>query len=343
MEPVERSFWEWAQIRTGQALLFWGTLELILESLDVLSKWDLLLTVRGSLAPGLEFLADPRMALLLVALAFLLLWDANRPKEHTRSVLDQRDQPAKKSNYSVIEATAIPFFLAFVCSISFAALEWNSPRREQLARNTLPKLSANVEHKLDLAERASRSTLSAAATTKEKPAVHADAGAGATAAGHSTPLITPRSLELDTDDATTADVAANPGELVSPPTLNRLVPLPGVIYAYNGERRVYDGGQATSAESDTPQHKLFDQIRQAHRSKDWTQLASLCETAIRQTPEWLTPYLFAGEAYANLGQIDRAIDRLEYVRKLGAGIPDDRFVVQQASKLRESIRIQYGR
>ena len=342
MEPVERSFGEWAQLRSGQVLLFWGTLELILESLDVLSKWDLLITVRGSLAPGLEFLADPRIALLLVAVAFILLWDASRPKEQVRSILDQHDQPRRKKNYSVVEATAIPFFLAFVCAISFAALEWNSPRREQLAQRTLRPLSrdlsANVERKLDLAERASRSTLAAATTTKEKPAGHAGAPTAA-AAGHSTPLVTPRSLELDTDEASTADAT---GDLVSPPTLNRLVPLPGVIYAYDGERKVYDGAQATS-ETDTPQHKLFDQIRQAHRSKNWQQLAALSEDAIQQTPEWLTPYLFAGEAYANLGQIDRAIDRLEYVRKLGAGIPDDRFTVQQASKLRESIRIQYGR
>jgi hypothetical protein len=338
VEP-ERSFWEWAQTRTGQVLLFWGTLELILEALDILTKWDLLLTVRASLTPGLEFLADPRIALLLLGLAFVLLWEGSHPKEHVRSILDQPGEPKKKRNYSVIEATAIPFFLAFVCAISFTALEWNSPRREQLAQRTLRPLSreisANVERKLDMAERESQSAV--AATTREKPNAHAGAGA----AGHSTPLVTPHSLELDTDEATAVD-AANTGELVSPPTLNRLVPLPGVIYTYNGERKISDGGQATS-ETDTPQHKLFDQIRQAHRSKNWPLLASLCETAIQQTPEWLTPYLFAGEAYANLGEIDRAIDRLEYVRKKGTGIPDDRFAVQQASKLRESIRIQYGR
>ncbi|HEV2493783.1 MAG TPA: hypothetical protein VG204_12020 [Terriglobia bacterium] len=340
MEPAERSFWEWAQTRSGQVILFWGTLELILESLDVLSKWDLLLSVRGSLTPGLEFLADPRTALLLVALAFVLLWEGNRPKEQARSILDQPDQPKRKGNSSVVEATAIPFFLAFVCAISFTALEWNSPRREQLAQRSLRPLSrdfsANVERKLDVAARESQSTV-AAASPKQKPAGPASAEAAST--GHSTPLVTPHSLELDTDEAANADVASA-GDLVSPPTLNRLVP--GMIYAYNGERKVYDSGQTTS-ETDTPERKDFDQIRQAHRDKNWPQLASLSEASIQQTPDWLTPYLFAGEAYANLGQIDRAIDRLEYVRKKGAGIPDDRFAVEQASKLRESIRIQYGR
>jgi hypothetical protein len=47
----------------------------------------------------------------------------------------------------------------------------------------------------------------------------------------------------------------------------------------------------------------------------------LCEEQIQKTPEWLTPYLCAGVANANLDRFDEAI-RLEYVEKMAASNPE---------------------
>ncbi len=125
MGSAGRGRWHWLQTRIGQVFLFWGVLELILRALDVLTKSDLLLMLRDSLASDLQFVAHPRFALLLVVLAFALLWEHNDPKKPAKSILDQPDQPQK--NYSAIEATAIPFFLAFVCGVGLAAFDPSRP------------------------------------------------------------------------------------------------------------------------------------------------------------------------------------------------------------------------
>jgi hypothetical protein len=48
----------------------------------------------------------------------------------------------------------------------------------------------------------------------------------------------------------------------------------------------------------------------------------LCEEQIQKTPEWLTPYLCAGVAHANLERHDKAILRLEYVERKAASNPE---------------------
>lgn len=52
------------------------------------------------------------------------------------------------------------------------------------------------------------------------------------------------------------------------------------------------------------------------------EVRDLCEEQIRKTPEWLTPYLCAGVALANLGRREEAIRRLEHVEKMSSGNPD---------------------
>ena len=120
-------------------------------------------------------------------------------------------------------------------------------------------------------------------------------------------------------------------------------PRPAIrAYAYDGALRILKSGQATS-DSDTAEHRLFGSLDAARQARDWHRLAVLSENAIRTTPEWLTPYWLAGEAYANLGQIDRAIPVLEYVKKQGQGNPDYDSAVTKATDMRESIRRRYGR
>lgn len=331
MSPTGRSFEDWAETRVGQAILFWGALELLLRTLDALTKSDLLVMLRGSLAPELEFLGHPRAALVLVSLASALLWWANRPKKPTRSILDTPDQPEPK-NHSAIEVTALPLFLAFVCGLSFASFEWSSPSHGRLAHLSTPAPIKNLPGKLE------RGLQATARTARINPSAALSAASGSPKEAErlvqSLPPLTP-ALDQESEGANIEGnenpAALNPFDLHAPggassPEREQAAPKPAPGVGKLEARR-----------------KALDRIEQARNRKDWQSLASLCEGAIAGSPQWLTPYLFAGEAYASLGQIDLAIQRLEYVQRNGARNPDNELAVEQAARLRESIRQQYGR
>ncbi len=58
---------------------------------------------------------------------------------------------------------------------------------------------------------------------------------------------------------------------------------------------------------------IFQKILESYKAKDWNTLDTTCEAQIQATPLWLTPYLFSGIAYANLGKFAKAKERLEFV------------------------------
>ena len=64
---------------------------------------------------------------------------------------------------------------------------------------------------------------------------------------------------------------------------------------------------------------VFKKLLDLQKEQDWSTLRNVCEEQIKKSPEWLTPYLFAGVAYANLGEREQAIKLLEYVDKQAAG------------------------
>lgn len=68
--------------------------------------------------------------------------------------------------------------------------------------------------------------------------------------------------------------------------------------------------------------EVFDRIIELHNSQNWRELSDLCEKEIKATPEWLTPYLFAGVAQVNLGNKARALELLEHVQTNAAGDPE---------------------
>ena len=327
VDPTGRTGWDWAQTRIGQVVLFWGVLQLILRTLDALTRSDMLLMLRRSLAPDLQWSAGPRVALFLVAVAILLLWGSNRPRKSAKSLLNLPRQPETK-DYSLVEVMAIPFFLAFVCGVGLAAFESSSPNHGQLARLTLPSPTQNLP---SLPQR----RRSEAATSASAPAGQPESAKGTEPLVRSLPALTP-AIDRETERAGIVNgesrVMINPSDL-------RLPLITGMSPA--GQAAAKSGPGASQA--DVPQKKTVGDMERAHKEKNWPLLASLCEDAMAENPQWLTPYLFAGEAYANLGQVNRAVDRLDYVRKNGAGNPEDRLAVEQATQLRESIRQRYGR
>lgn len=90
-----------------------------------------------------------------------------------------------------------------------------------------------------------------------------------------------------------------------------------VTYDFNGLKRIQQG-QSSSAVSWT-EFTTFQLLKHLERHGRWIEVRDLCEEQIRKTPEWLTPYLCAGVAHANLGRYDEAILRLEYVEKMAGG------------------------
>jgi hypothetical protein len=281
--------------------------------------------LRDSLASDMQFVAHPRFALILVVLAFALLWEHNDPKKPAKSILDQPDQP--KKNYSAIEAAAMPFFLAFVCGVGLAAFEPSRPDHGLTppAANNRPR---TMQRQLQ--------------SNAEASEVHFPDFSGGQPAGanETEPLVRslpPLTPALDQENEGANIVGSEGLVTVNLSDLRARV----VSSSHEGEHAVRRSGQSTS-KVDTPQGESLDSIDQAYRDENWKLVATLCEGAIAHNPQSLTPYLLAGEAYANLGKVGRAIDRLEYVKKNGPGNPGYRGAVQQATLLRESIRRLYG-
>jgi hypothetical protein len=116
--------------------------------------------------------------------------------------------------------------------------------------------------------------------------------------------------------------------------IQRLDPAaPVITYFYDGTDRISRPGLITDSGSDIPTHKAFERIQEANSKKDWQSLNSICDEAIKQTPKWLTPYLFKGVAYANIGKMSEAVVLLEDVRKKAEGNMDYGPLTKHADEL----------
>ena len=94
---------------------------------------------------------------------------------------------------------------------------------------------------------------------------------------------------------------------------------PRVTYTLNGSTRTITPQGSSLVLSDNP---VFKEIIDFDAAKDWSALATACERAMVQTPEWYTPYYFASKAYAALGQKDKAVQLLERADQGMAGNRD---------------------
>lgn len=83
------------------------------------------------------------------------------------------------------------------------------------------------------------------------------------------------------------------------------------IYDFNGTKRETTAGSIKASVG--PEREVFNQMVQLEKSKDYPNLIKLCEQQIEKTPDWLTPYLYRGISYANIGNKDRAVTDLKHV------------------------------
>lgn len=108
-----------------------------------------------------------------------------------------------------------------------------------------------------------------------------------------------------------------------------------VRYEFSGIKHIWndcDGGTSTWDE-----FAIFQIIRELEKQGRWAEVRDLCEEQIGKTPEWLTPYLCAGVAHANLGDCDRAIRRLEHVERLAAANPEYSAATRVLNQLRREL------
>jgi len=112
--------------------------------------------------------------------------------------------------------------------------------------------------------------------------------------------------------------------------------VPVITYMYDGDQRITRPGQI-SDNQDNPAFKAFLKIKAADSAHDWQSLVSICDDSINKTPKWLTPYLYKGLAYANLGRMKESLTLLEDVKKMADGNHDYDLLVKQADELLQKI------
>ncbi len=125
-------------------------------------------------------------------------------------------------------------------------------------------------------------------------------------------------------------------------TVNPDPAAPVITFFYDGNQRISRPGRITD-NPDNPAARAFPRLQSSYDNQDWSLLLSLCDDAILETPQWLTPYLYKALANANLGHIAESVELLDYVKKEAAGNRDYVLLIKQANELREKIREVSGR
>jgi hypothetical protein len=92
------------------------------------------------------------------------------------------------------------------------------------------------------------------------------------------------------------------------------MPASAVTYDFNGVKHIRTGHNFRTITGD--ETEIFERLCDLEREGQWAEVRDLSEQQILKTPEWLTPYLCAGVALANLGAEKDAIRRLEHVEKM---------------------------
>jgi hypothetical protein len=105
----------------------------------------------------------------------------------------------------------------------------------------------------------------------------------------------------------------------SPVTINPAVNpnAPIVTYDFNGAKHTQTGNKFVAEMGE--QFSKFQEMATLEKEHKWDELRDEAESQIAAAPKWLTPYLFAAEAYGNLGNKAKVIDLCEHVKKESGG------------------------
>lgn len=92
------------------------------------------------------------------------------------------------------------------------------------------------------------------------------------------------------------------------------------FFDFKGVRRETAGGKINITYGE--EYQIYLQMVELEESRNYTALIELCKHQIEATPDWLTPYLYCGVAYANLGNGDEAIAYLRHITESAPGDPE---------------------
>ena len=95
---------------------------------------------------------------------------------------------------------------------------------------------------------------------------------------------------------------------------------PKITYTFDGSERLESPGRSINILGEAGE--AFRQMEGMEQRKEWPALVKLSMAEINAHPEWLTPYVFAGEAQLMLGHKPEAIELLGTAEKRIAGNPD---------------------
>jgi hypothetical protein len=105
----------------------------------------------------------------------------------------------------------------------------------------------------------------------------------------------------------------------SPVTINPPVNpnAPVVTYDFNGVKHIQNGSKFVAEAGE--QFSKFQEMATLEKEQKWDDLRKEAESQISAAPGWLTSYLLAAEAHANLGNKAKAIELCEHVKKESGG------------------------
>jgi hypothetical protein len=114
-------------------------------------------------------------------------------------------------------------------------------------------------------------------------------------------------------------------------------PKPAITYDFNGVKHIQQGHNFRAISGD--EFAVFEVLKTLEAQGNWAEVRDLCEVQILKTPEWLTPYLCAGVAHANLGNVEDAIGRQS---RLFGSIENPERTAQRARSLSCQEKLSYG-
>jgi hypothetical protein len=106
-------------------------------------------------------------------------------------------------------------------------------------------------------------------------------------------------------------------------------------YDFNGFKRVISPGRIEGSDGEMA---AFKELVKANTSTNWKEMLSLSEAEKSKAQEWLTPYFFAGLAYANLCEKDKAISNLKYFIEWASGSKSYETAIPDAERILGQLR-----
>ena len=108
-----------------------------------------------------------------------------------------------------------------------------------------------------------------------------------------------------------------------------------VTYDFTGIKHIQHGPNSGATTWD--EFANFQILKELEKRGRWAEVRELCEEQIQKTPEWLTPYLCAGVANANLDRFDEAIRWLERVGRMAACNPEYSAATRVLNQMRRKL------